>query len=165
MTLSASEAKTLNYSQFFEGLRVLHANPVIIQSIHELQKQTETLLAGSIEQEQAWRAKLKYMAGLRAGWTAEDALVQGKSIRIAEELLTELDRFMNTTSVEFEACSSGFLSLYWFDGPNKYKVDINSEDSYNIIKSSAFGTKPKTHLALSKNAVLKKILKWSTPGK
>lgn len=166
MTLTQSDAKNLNYSEFFEGLRALHRDPVILESIQLLQEKTQTVLSGSASQQEVWAAKLKYMGGLRAGWDASEILVSHRSILSAEDILLELDYIMNTAFIEFEANPSGVLSLYWFDGVLKYQVVILAADrEYTLIRTSALTGKKKTHYNLSKNDLLKKIMKVSTPKK
>lgn len=160
--LSISEAKALNYSAFFEGLRTVHSDPLVLKAIHELQEKTKAVLKGSIEQEETWRAKLRYMGNLRAGWDGQDSLVSREAIKSAEILMNELDRFMDTTFIEFESDASGFLSLYWFKEDLKFAVAVSERGTYDVSKSSALTAKKKAHFQLDKNATLNKILKWST---
>lgn len=162
MTLSQSEAKFLDYSKFFEGLKTLHSDPKLRQEISKLQEKTSAVLKGSSTQQKTWEAKLRYMADRKAGWNAESPLVSGSSILSAKKIFTELDQFMDTTHVELSSSPSGCLSLYWFDGDKKYSIDIVSDNEYTVSRSASIGVKGKSHFFLSRTATVKKILKWTT---
>lgn len=162
MTLSSSEARSLNYSKFFEGLRAIHTDPLVLQSIGKLQEQTQALVKATAGQEEAWRAKLKYMSSLRTGWTDPDLIFPQSVIKSTEELMLELDKFMDTTYVEMESSRDGVLSVYWFTGSYKYQVKILSEETYSLIRTSMVSSERKEYLSISRKKVLKKILDWTT---
>lgn len=164
MTISITDAKRLEYENFFAGLRLLHSDPLVLRKINELEQETKRIQETPSSKEDIWRAKLRYMANLRAGWNAESLLVSGASIRTAENLLPELDKFMDTTQIEMKASPSGVLSLYWFDEFSQHQVEILSEDEFNVERSSFVSSKSRMHSRVNKNTALKKILDWAIPS-
>lgn len=157
MTMPTSDARSLNYSQLFEGLRAIHTDPLVLQNIAKIQDKTQAILKATNGQEEAWRAKLRYMANLRSGWTDPDLIFPGYIIEATEILMAELDKFMDTTHVEMESSRNGDLSVYWFSGSYKYQVAIFKE-VFNLTRTSTMSSERKEYTALSKNRVLKKIL-------
>lgn len=162
MTISTSDARLLNYSQFFEGLRAIHTDPRVFEIIQQLQDKTQNVLRKSAGQEEAWRAKLQYMASIRMGWADPDFIFSRGTIGSVENLMIELDKFMDTTYVEMESSRDGVFSVYWFQGTDKYQVLILSADKYTLIKTSTMSSDRREYPALSKNLVLKKILDLTT---
>lgn len=162
MTLSSSEAKALKYSEFFEGLRTIHTDPIVLQSIEKLQEKTQAVLKATNGQEEAWRAKLKYMSVLRTGWTEPDLIFSQNTIKSTEELMLELDKFMDTTFVEMESSRDGDLSVYWFTGSYKYQVVMLTNDKYTLIRTSTMSSERKEYPSLGRKKVLKKILDLTT---
>lgn len=161
MTIPSTNPQKLDYDSFFAALRKLHAHPLIVMDIDDLQRETRKLLAKKQSQEETWKAKLRYMATLRAGWNAEELLVSGRSILSAEKLLTEMDKFMETSYIEFSSSPSGILSFFWFAGAEKFEVIVVSDDEYNVIRLSTLTNDQKTKRSLTTKQALKKILKWS----
>ena len=162
MTTPSTNPQKLDYDSFFAALRKLHAHPLIVMDIDDLQRETRKVLAKKQSQEEAWKAKLRYMATLRAGWNAEDLLVSGRSILSAEKLLTEMDEVMETTHIEFSSSPSGVLSMFWFAGAEKFEIIVVSDDEYNVIRFSTLSKDQKTKRGLSGKQALKKILKWTS---